>query len=69
MTTRSLNVPEIHCDHCVHSIESAVAPLAGVGQVKVDIPARTVDVSFDDTTVTLDDIVTAIEGQGYEVAS
>ena len=69
MTSRILNVPEIHCDHCAHSIEGAVAGLPGVETVKVDIPGRTVDVSYDETAVELDAIVTAIEGQGYVVGS
>jgi copper ion binding protein len=63
-----LNVPEIHCDHCAHSIEDAVGALPGVEGVKVDIAGRTVDVAYDADRVELDSIVTAIEGQGYEVA-
>ena len=68
MTSRTLTVPEIHCDHCAHSIEGAVGALTGVENVKVDIADRTVDVSYDEGTVDIDAIVTAIEGQGYEVA-
>ncbi|HKX74460.1 MAG TPA: heavy-metal-associated domain-containing protein [Acidimicrobiia bacterium] len=48
-------------------MEGAVAGLPGVETVKVDIPGRTVDVSYDETAVELDAIVTAIEGQGYDV--
>ena len=69
MTTRTLTVPEIHCDHCASSIEGAVGAVAGVDSVKVDIPGRTVDVSYDEGLVGLNEIVTAIEGQGYEVAT
>lgn len=68
MTSRTLTVPDIHCDHCASSIEGAVGALAGVDNVKVDIAGRTVAVAFDEAAVNLDDIVTAIEGQGYEVA-
>jgi copper chaperone len=67
MTHQVLTVPEIHCDHCAHSIEGAVGALEGVETVKVDIPGRTVEVSFNEGAVKLDAIVTAIEGQGYEV--
>lgn len=69
MTNRTLTVPEIHCDHCASSIEGAVGAITGVDEVKVDIAGRTVDVAYDETSVDLDTIVTAIEGQGYEVAS
>ena len=67
MTARTLSVPGISCDHCKMSIERAVGELAGVNAVEVDISARTVDLSFDETTVGLDRIIDAIEEVGYEV--
>jgi copper chaperone len=66
MTQTTINVPEIHCMHCKMSIEGAVAGVAGVETVTVDVPTAKVDVSFD-TPATMDAIVAAIEGQGYEV--
>ncbi|MCA1735612.1 MAG: copper ion binding protein [Actinobacteria bacterium] len=69
MTNQVFNVPDIHCDHCATSIEGAVGAIAGVEKVKVQIADRTVDVTYDDASVELDAIVTAIEGQGYEVKS
>jgi copper ion binding protein len=68
MTSISLSVPEISCDHCKNSIEGAVGELAGVDKVEVIIDARTVDVSFDSPT-DVAAVVAAIEGQGYEVAA
>jgi copper chaperone len=66
VTETSLSVPEIHCDHCKMSIEGAVGSLAGVTSATVDVAARTVTISYD-PPATMDEIVTAIEGQGYEV--
>ena len=68
MTSITLNVPEISCDHCKNSIEGAVEELTGVDKVEVAIDTRTVDVSFDSPT-DVDAVVAAIEGQGYEVAA
>jgi copper chaperone len=68
MTSTTLSVPDISCGHCKSSIEGAVGDLDGVSKVDVAIEARTVDLDFDDSAVTLDAIVEAIEGQGYEVA-
>lgn len=68
MTTVTLSVPDISCGHCKSSIEAAVAPMDGVDTAEVTIDARTVDVSYDDSTVALDAIITAIEDQGYDVA-
>ena len=69
MTNQVLNVPDIHCDHCASSIEGAVGAIEGVAKVKVQIAERTVDVTYDDASVELDAIVTAIEEQGYKVKS
>ena len=68
MTSITLSVPEISCDHCKNSIEGAVGELTGVDKVEVAIDTRTVDVSFDSPT-DVDAVVAAIEGQGYEVAA
>ena len=67
MTTMTISVPEIHCDHCKHSIEGALTPLPGVRSAQVDIDARTVTVEFDQARVERDQLVAAIEDQGYDV--
>jgi len=67
MTNQVFNVPDIHCHHCASSIEGAVGSIEGVEKVKVLIEDRTVDVTYDDASVGLNAIVSAIEGQGYEV--
>lgn len=67
MTELTLNVPDVHCDHCKHSIESAVGGLDGVQKVEVHIDERTVDVAFDQPA-DRDTIAGAIEDVGYVVA-
>jgi copper chaperone len=67
VTTVTIHVPEIHCDHCKTSIEGALIPLDGVRKASVDIPARQVRVDYDEAIVTHKAIVDAIEDQGYEV--
>jgi copper chaperone len=67
MTEQTLKVPEVHCDHCVSSIEGAVGNLDGVTEVRVDLNAKAVSVVFDESSVRLDKIVETIEGQGYDV--
>ena len=66
MTDLTLSVPEIHCHHCKMSIEGAVSLLEGVGRVLVDVASATVDLGFEDPA-TLEQIVAAIEAQGYSV--
>ena len=67
MTTDTINVPQIHCEHCKTSIEGALQPLHGVGTAHVDVEARSVTVTYDDEAVDRSAIVDAIEDQGYEV--
>jgi copper chaperone len=67
MVTETISVPEIHCDHCKMSIEGALASVGGVEDATVDIPARTVTVTYDDASVGRGALVDAIEQQGYEV--
>jgi copper chaperone len=67
MVTETIAVPEIHCDHCKTSIEGALAPIDGVQRATVDIPARAVTVTYDETAVDRAALIQTIEQQGYEV--
>lgn len=62
----SLQVPEVHCDHCKASIEGAVSQIPGVNKVDVAIADATVAVDYEDS-LDLDTIKKAIEEQGYAV--
>ena len=48
MTTVKYSVPNINCMHCVHTIQSEVAELAGVQSVKADASSKQVEVVFDE---------------------
>jgi copper chaperone len=69
MLTETISVPEIHCDHCKTAIEGSLAAIGGVEGARVDIPARTVTVRYDEAAVDRGDLIEAIEQQGYEVPS
>lgn len=62
----TLSVPEIHCNHCKMSIEGAVNAVTGVEEAEVTVEAATVSVTYGDPA-TLEQIVAAIESQGYDV--
>ncbi len=67
MPNETISVPEIHCGHCKQSIEGALSPLPGVDLATVDIDSSTVTVEYDQSAISRDDIVAAIEEQGYDV--
>lgn len=66
-TTDTISVPEIHCGHCKASIEGALQPMDGVTSAEVDVESTNVTVTYDESVVTRDALVSAIEEQGYEV--
>jgi copper chaperone CopZ len=47
MTTVKYNVPNISCGHCVHTIQTEVADLAGVKSVKADVDTKMVEIVFE----------------------
>jgi copper chaperone len=67
MSQITFSVPEIHCDHCKHSIEGALRPLSGVARADVDVASKLVSVDFGDPA-TIASMTAAIEEQGYDVA-
>jgi copper chaperone len=62
-----MQVPEVHCDHCKSSLETAVGAMAGVTSAEVMVADATIDIGFDENAVSLDSIKEAIEAQGYAV--
>lgn len=67
MENVTLNVKGMSCGHCVKSVEGSVGALDGVNEVKVNLEAGQVDVSFDNDKVTVEKIKEAIDDQGYDV--
>ncbi len=47
MDTRTYQVPNISCGHCVHTIQTELAELAGVRRVEVDQAEKRVAVDFE----------------------
>lgn len=62
-----LNVKGMSCGHCVKAVEGSVGALEGVNEVRVNLEAGQVDVSFNEQQVTVDKIKEAIDDQGYDV--
>jgi len=65
MRNVTLNVQGMSCQHCVNSIEGALQEVGANG--KVNLKGESVEVSFDEQKVSLDQIKEAIEEQGYDV--
>lgn len=68
MTKETLKVEGMSCGHCVSAIEDNVGELKGVSNVKVHLDKAQVDVEFDPSVVTLNQIKETIEEEGYDIA-
>jgi copper chaperone len=69
MTKVTLNVPDISCEHCEHAINSALTPVQGVRSVQVDIPRHLVQLEYDESAVTLDQVKGILAEEEYPVES
>lgn len=68
MESTTLVAPDISCEHCQHAIEGGLSKLDGVKTVKVDIPSKSVAVSYDAQKLTRAQLVEKLDDIGYTVA-
>lgn len=47
MTTKTFTVPNISCNHCVHTVKSELSDLAGVQSVAASAETKQVTVAWD----------------------
>ncbi|MBA2870331.1 copper chaperone [Anoxybacillus calidus] len=64
----TLNVSGMSCGHCEKAVKGALMELAGVTNVVVHLSTGKVDVEFEPSKVSIDQLKEAIEEQGYDVA-
>lgn len=64
MKQLKLEVAGMSCGHCVHAVREALSSLPGVKVDGVSIGSATVN--FDETKVTVGELVDAVADAGYE---
>lgn len=62
-----LNVPDISCEHCVKTINGALGSVNGVESVNTDIPSKTVQLRYDPSQVSMEQIEAVLDDNGYAV--
>ncbi|WP_264738180.1 copper chaperone CopZ [Cytobacillus firmus] len=67
MESVTLKVSGMSCGHCVKAVEGSVGKLNGVDRVAVDLNNGQVQVQFNSSEVTLEQIKETIDDQGYDV--
>jgi copper chaperone CopZ len=56
MTSRTVQVPNISCGHCVKTIERELAGVAGVQSVSADAATHQVRVAWDESRASWEDV-------------
>ena len=67
MTTKTLKVQGMTCNHCVMRVAKALKAVPGVQDAKVDLAKAEAAVTFDESKVTTDKLSSAVVEAGYKV--
>ncbi|MBC3797299.1 copper ion binding protein [Acetobacterium tundrae] len=63
----TLNVKGMSCSHCERAVKNGVGELAGVENVTVDLPGKTVIIEYNANQATIESFKSAITEEGFEV--
>lgn len=65
MTEKTFTVEGMSCGHCKAAVEEELNRLFGVERSNADFEHGTVEVAYDEDSVTTEDIRRAVEEAGY----
>lgn len=68
MTTTIIAVKGMTCSSCVSSVLKALNSVEGVQEVDVSLEQNQATVTFDDAKVKVENLKSAVEDAGYDVA-
>lgn len=69
MSTVLLSVPGISCENCERHVTEALTKESGVQSVKVNIPEKVVTLTYDEGSISIDQVKAILEEEEYPVAS
>ncbi|OLS01980.1 heavy metal translocating P-type ATPase [Tissierella creatinophila] len=69
METKLLKIEGMTCASCAITVEKATKKLQGVTESSVNIATEKLNISFDETIVSVEDIQAAVEKAGYKALS
>lgn len=68
MTRTTLNVEGMSCSHCKAAVEDELGKLSGV-RAEADVDGGVVEVSYEDSRVSFEQLREAVERAGYTVTA
>ena len=69
MATTIMTVPDISCEHCERTFKNALGSVPGVQAVKVDIPAKRVRVTYDESRIGVEQMKDILRSEDYPVSA
>lgn len=67
MAKQSFKIDGMSCQHCKAAVTEALEALAGVQSVQVDLETGTAEITYEEGSVTTEQVQAAIEEAGYEL--
>ena len=67
MSTATLKVQGMTCNHCAMRVQKALQGVAGVKDAKVDLAKAEAAVTYEEGAVTMEKLSTAVVEAGYKV--
>ena len=68
MKDTTFNVPDMSCGHCKAAVEGELIKLPGVESSNANVETGIVEVRYDESRISIDQLEGAIEEAGYTVA-
>ena len=68
MIKKVFSIPDMHCSNCVMRLEGIEDDLEGIREIRGSYHKQTLEVTFDETLVSEDEIKQAITELGYTAA-
>ena len=66
MTKKIFSVPDMHCSNCSMKLESIEDELNGIREINASYHKQQMVVEYDETLVTMGDIIAAAKKKGYQ---
>ena len=69
MARTTLDVTGMTCDHCAHTVKSALEDVQGVRSARVDLSGGKAVVDYDEGRTEPRELTTAVADAGYQAAA
>ncbi len=67
MSSKTVNIPNISCQHCTNTIERELSELKGIIKVKAEADTKMVTIEWDESATDWDKIADLLDDIGFPV--